>query len=220
MIEDYISQAARRYGIDPMTMIRIAQIESAMNPNAKNPRSSAGGLFQFIDGTAKQMGLRNRFDPQEAADAAARLAAQNAQFLQSRIGRQPTGAELYLAHQQGAGGAAKILGNPNAPAESVVGRQAVALNGGKPGMTAADFAALWTNKFNKGSVPTAQPTNSVAAAFAPPQQLGPQAEIGMSIAAMMQARKADQEKRKALEDAEQTRRAALFDPNALEALFA
>jgi len=34
-----------------MTMIRIAQKESGMNPRAKNPKSSASGLFQIIAGT-------------------------------------------------------------------------------------------------------------------------------------------------------------------------
>lgn len=34
-----------------MTMIRIAQKESSMNPRAKNKSSSASGLFQIIAGT-------------------------------------------------------------------------------------------------------------------------------------------------------------------------
>jgi hypothetical protein len=34
-----------------MTMIRIAKAESQLNPRAKNPKSSASGVFQIIAGT-------------------------------------------------------------------------------------------------------------------------------------------------------------------------
>jgi hypothetical protein len=127
-------------------LARAAQIESNFNPSAKNPNSSAGGLFQFIDGTARQYGLRNRFDPVEATAAAARLAADNRDFLARRLGREPSAGELYLAHQQGAGGAAKLLANPDALASSVVGNAAARLNRGA-GMTAGAFANQWINKF-------------------------------------------------------------------------
>lgn len=139
-----------KYGLPTGYLYRTAQIESALNPNAKNPRSSAGGLFQFINSTAKAYGLTNRYDPHQASDAAARLARDNANYLRPILGREPTAAELYLAHQQGAGGAAKILRDPNASATSVVGSAAVKLNGGNSSMTAGDFAGLWLNKFNKG----------------------------------------------------------------------
>jgi hypothetical protein len=127
-------------------LARAAQIESNFNPSAKNPNSSAGGIFQFIDSTARQYGLRNRFDPVEATAAAARLAADNRDFLARRLGREPSAGELYLAHQQGAGGAAKLLANPDALASSVVGNAAARLNRGA-GMTAGAFANQWINKF-------------------------------------------------------------------------
>ena len=141
-----VSQAANRYGQDPDVMWRVAGIESAHKPAAKNPRSSAGGLFQFIDSTAKQYGLADRYDPYQASDAAARLMRDNASFLRKRLGRDPTGGELYLAHQQGAGGAARLLGNPDANAVSIVGNAAVRLNGGNANMSAGDFANLWIKK--------------------------------------------------------------------------
>jgi hypothetical protein len=140
-----------KYGLPQGYLARTAQIESNFDPNAKNPNSSAGGIFQFIDGTARQYGLRNRFDPVEATAAAARLAADNRDFLARRLGRDPTAGELYLAHQQGAGGAAKLLSNPNAPAASVVGDAAARLNRGA-GMTAGAFANQWTSKFGMPAV--------------------------------------------------------------------
>ncbi len=64
------------------------------------------------------------------------------------LGRPVTGGELYLAHQQGPGGAAKLLSNPNALAVDIVGAKAVKLNGGNEKMTAGEFANIWISKFN------------------------------------------------------------------------
>lgn len=152
-IAGVISRAADRYGVDPTALVRTAQIESSLNPNAKNPSSSAGGLFQFINSTAKQYGLTNKFDPVASADAGARLMRDNADKLRRVLGRDPQPWELYLAHQQGSGGAAKLLANPTASAASLVGADSVRLNGGSPGMTAAQFAGIWRKKF--GDLPSA-----------------------------------------------------------------
>lgn len=155
-----IDAAARKHGVDPAALARIAWIESKGNPKAKNPASSAGGLFQFVDSTAAQYGLADRFDPVQAADAAARLARDNAGHLRKVLGRDPTAGELYLAHQQGAGGAAKLLRNPGARAVDVVGADAVRLNGGNADMTAGDFANLWISKAGGGRAVAAAPANT------------------------------------------------------------
>jgi len=136
----------RQYGLPEGYLGRTYQIESGGNPNAQNPNSSAGGLFQFIDSTAKQYGLANKMDPVASTEAAARLAADNKAVLARALGREPTAGELYLAHQQGGGGATKLLANPNARAVDVVGADAVRLNGGNPNMTAAEFASRWVSK--------------------------------------------------------------------------
>lgn len=145
-VADIITAAANRYGVSPEALNRIAWIESKGNPSAKNPNSSAGGLFQFIDSTAAQYGLADRYDPAQAADAAARLTRDNAVHLRKALKREPTAGELYLAHQQGAGGASKLLSSPDRQAVDVLGWDAVRLNGGAPGMTAGQFAARWTSK--------------------------------------------------------------------------
>ncbi|MBS9720036.1 transglycosylase SLT domain-containing protein [Tianweitania sp. BSSL-BM11] len=156
VVDAAIERAAKKHGVSAAGLRRTAHIESGGNPNARNPRSSAEGLFQFIDDTAKQYGLSKsqKFDPDASADAAARLWKDNANYLRRQLGREPTDGELYLAHQQGAGGAAKLLRNPNAKASSLVGAEAVRLNGGQPGMTAGDFARRWTGKMEGGySIP-------------------------------------------------------------------
>uniref|UniRef100_UPI0035CF225A lytic transglycosylase n=1 Tax=unclassified Bartonella TaxID=2645622 RepID=UPI0035CF225A len=89
--------------------------------------------------TAKQYGLQDRFDPMQAADAMGRLTLDNRNHLSRLLGRAPTDAELYLAHQQGAGGAARLLQNPHANAAQIVGSNAVGLNGGNNAMRASDF---------------------------------------------------------------------------------
>lgn len=146
------------YGLPSGYLGRTAQLESSMGKNMDNPNSSAGGPFQFIDSTARQYGLTNKYDWAQSTDAASRLARDNMAILSRALGRSPTGAELYLAHQQGAGGAAKLLSNPNARAADVVGADAVRLNGGDANMSAGQFANIWLNKFNRtsgGSAPSA-----------------------------------------------------------------
>jgi len=145
-IRKVISEAARRHGVDPNAMLQIAGIESSFNPNAQNPKSTAGGLFQFIDSTAASYGLKNKMDAAESADAAARLAKDNASYFRKKLGRDPNAAELYLLHQQGSDGATKLLMNPDRPATEVVGRKAVLANGGDASMTARQFANLWMKK--------------------------------------------------------------------------
>ena len=136
-----------RYGLPMGYLSRTYQIESGGNPNAQNPNSSAGGGFQFIDSTARAYGLTDKTDLAASADAAARLARDNAAQLRRVLGRDPTSAELYLAHQQGGGGASALLANPDRLAVDIVGPDAVRLNGGNPNMTAGEFANLWLRKF-------------------------------------------------------------------------
>lgn len=176
-----IERAAQEAGVSPMSLYPIAWIESRGNPNAKNGRSSAGGLFQQIDSNAAQYGVKNRYDPYQSALGAAKFMRDNQNYLRQRLGREPTVGELYLAHQQGAGGAVKLLSNPNAQAASIVGNSAVRLNGGRDGMTAQDLANLWINKAQKlvgGDVATApqqtaasvSPAASMAATAQPQSQ--------------------------------------------------
>jgi hypothetical protein len=151
-IKDLIRRQALASGLDPNVMIRIGQIESGLNPRAKNPNSSASGLFQFINSTGRQYGLTNPFDAEQNTAAAMQFTSDNVSGLRRAFGRDPSPGEIYLAHQQGLGGAKKLLSNPDALAASLVGNQAVQLNAGRPNMTAREFAQLWDAKMN-GSQP-------------------------------------------------------------------
>ena len=50
-VEDKIRAKAVENGFDPDLLVRIAKAESNLVPTAKNPTSSASGLFQIIKGT-------------------------------------------------------------------------------------------------------------------------------------------------------------------------
>ena len=150
-----VSDAARRYGVDPDVAVKIATIESGLNPQNQNPRSSAGGLFQFIDSTwGRYGGGKNKYDPYANADAGARFISDNMAGLKRSLGRDPTPGEIYMAHQQGLGGALNILRDPNRLAVEAVGSKAVSLNlpgslaGSAGSITAGEFAKLWDNKLN------------------------------------------------------------------------
>ena len=146
MIRMAAQNAGQATGISPDYLTRTAQIESNFDPNAVSS-TGAKGPWQFTGGTAKRYGLTDPFDVNASASAAARLAADNKTSLQAALGRDPSDAELYLAHQQGAGGAAKLLANPNARAGDVVGDKAVRVNGGDPDMTAGAFANKWIKRY-------------------------------------------------------------------------
>lgn len=142
-------QYEMQYGLPPGYLRGVAKIESGLNPSARNPKSTAKGLFQFIDGTAKQYGLANPMDPVASTDAAARLARDNAKRLAAVLKRAPTKGELYVAHQQGAGGASKLFRQPDMLAAALVGHDAVRLNGGNPATTTAgEFAQKWAGKLD------------------------------------------------------------------------
>lgn len=62
-----------KYGLPAGLLSSVAATESGGDPFAES-KSGAKGLFQFMPGTAKDMGLKGRdvFDPHKSADAAAR----------------------------------------------------------------------------------------------------------------------------------------------------
>lgn len=168
-----LDAAGKKHGVDPGILGTIAFLESSFDPNAKNPGSSAGGLFQFLDGTAADYGLENKFDLEQAADAGARLTRDGINYLSQKLGREPTVGEIYLAHQQGMGGAVALLSAPPMQlAASIVGKDAVALNGGDPEtMTAKEFAGLWIDKANKEAKRHGVSTTSVTVPNSPEYEL-------------------------------------------------
>jgi hypothetical protein len=55
-------ETAETVGANPDSLYRLIQFESAWNPQAKNPTSSARGLIQFIDSTAADLGFTDSLE--------------------------------------------------------------------------------------------------------------------------------------------------------------
>lgn len=159
-LEQTIIDAARRYNIQPEYLVRIANIESGGVPTAKSKLSSASGLFQFTKDTAKDYGLQNPFDPAQSADAAARFTRDNINYLKSKLGRDPTPAETYLAHQQGRQGAVNLLLHPDRRADQVINPAAITNNKGLLDMTAGEFANSVMNYYSGGGQSARQPSSA------------------------------------------------------------
>lgn len=113
--------------IKPEWMVRVANTESRLNPNAVSP-TGAKGLFQFIPSTWKGMqrsygDLKNPFSIEDNTRAGVRFMEQNRGILQKSLGREPQLHELYMAHNLGAGGAIRLLkANPDTRVyKSVIG---------------------------------------------------------------------------------------------------
>lgn len=62
-----------------------------------------------VEGSARNVVLDLRFDPQAASLMAGELTAQNAAYLRGRTGRDPGAGDLYAAHFLGPAGAARIM---------------------------------------------------------------------------------------------------------------
>ncbi|MGI9169923.1 MAG: hypothetical protein ACR2FH_07065, partial [Caulobacteraceae bacterium] len=159
---------------------QLAMKESTGKPGATN--GSSTGLFQFHPDTFAAAGGGNINDVGEQTKAALTLARRNAASLQSDLGRAPTPGELYLAHQQGIGGATALLSSPNARAidvltpiyarqygghASAVARQAVVRNGGDPNMTAGQFAQHVEQYFGGGKGASGGAAPAIAPGGAP-----------------------------------------------------
>lgn len=61
-----IIEFSKLYNVNTVTALRIAECESAFNQYAKNKRSSAKGVYQWLDGTWKAIGAKgHQFDAEE-----------------------------------------------------------------------------------------------------------------------------------------------------------
>jgi hypothetical protein len=204
-IEAAIRRASNATGVDADFLVRTARRESAMNPSARAPTSSAAGLFQFIEqtwlGTVKAHGAKHgygqyadliyrggdgrwrvegsarnvvldlRFDPQAASTMAAELTASNAAYLRGRIGREPGAGDLYAAHFLGPAGAAQLMDamdrRPGASAAAIFPQAAAANRSifyrhGRPA-TVAEVHANLQRSAGEGA-----PASGVGAAAATP----------------------------------------------------
>lgn len=101
-----IARAARDAGVDPNFLATMANIESTMDPKARNKRVK--GLMQFTPGTWNTMVKRHAkrysikrpdiYNPYHNALMGAELAKDNAAWMNKRINRKLKDHEVYMAH--------------------------------------------------------------------------------------------------------------------------
>jgi len=81
---------------------------------------TSSGHYQVTDPAMRAEILKLRNDPTANAVMAGAFTKANADYLATKLGRQPSEGELYIAHFLGASGAARLIslaaGNPNAKA--------------------------------------------------------------------------------------------------------
>lgn len=98
---DMFMRAGAKYGVSPKLLAAVAKVESGYNPHAVS-RVGAQGLMQLMPSTAKGLGVRNAFDPEQAIDGGAKLLAHNLREFKS--------VPLALAAYNAGGGAVHRYG--------------------------------------------------------------------------------------------------------------
>jgi hypothetical protein len=205
-----IDQTASDYGFDPQFLRRVIKVESGGNPN--NRTGSYKGLLQLSDQEFNANGGGNIYDPVDNLRAGAKKLAAERDAFEAKYGRPPTPTDIYLIHNQGAGGYAQHLANPEAPAwqnmlNTGEGRQkgerwakrAIWGNipdqlkqqyGSVDNVSSNDFIGDWRNKI-EGDIPYIEARASGSPAGLPFQAGGLGAELASGSPAGMPVQAAD-----------------------------
>lgn len=166
-----IARKAQQEGIPPSVALTIAHIETGgrFSHTAKNPTSSAYGLFQVLDKTWKNLGGGDRNNIDEQIRIGFKHMKQAESHIKKQIGRDLQPHEHYLGHLLGPGGAVAVLkADPNANLIDVVrgydakNANAIVKNNGMEGMTVGQAIDKWRGKWNQLSARYGSGGTSVA----------------------------------------------------------
>lgn len=152
-----IARKAQQEGIPPSVALTIAHIETggSFSHTAKNPTSSAHGLFQVLDKSWRNLGGGDRSNIDEQIRIGFKHMKQAESHIKKSIGRELQPHEHYLGHLLGPGGASAVLkADPNTPLIDVVRKydpknaNAIVKNNAMQGMTVGQAIGKWRNKWN------------------------------------------------------------------------
>jgi hypothetical protein len=163
-VADNIHQVALKENVDPELALTTAAIESDMGQNMGSEAKSqyGGNIFQLGHDEWASMGGGTRGDRATDIDHGVRLLAQRKQQLADSLGREPTNAEVYLAHQQGVAGATALINNPNTPAGQLVPRTNIESNGGNPDAPASAFVNKFQQRYDDLRAKVVGPSGATA----------------------------------------------------------
>ena len=144
--------AAKNTKVKGEEALLIASIETGgqFNTNAKNPESSAHGVFQVTDKTWKHLGGKDRNSRSEQIRIGLKNIEQTKDGLTRSLGREPQLHELYMGHMLGANGAKQVLtASRDMPLIDVVKKfggknsNAIVNNNGMKGLTVGQAIDKW-----------------------------------------------------------------------------
>lgn len=156
-----LDQITKNYNLPEGFLYILHQIEAGGRLYPPDSVAGAEGVFQIKPETAKEFGVKDTSNIEQAAEGAGKIASSYGKQVAKSIGREPTAEELYMAYQQGPGGASALLNNPEANAVDVLtqvykgnkklGRKAVIQNGGRANMSAKEFTQMWARRWQAKS---------------------------------------------------------------------
>ena len=120
----------------------------------------ADGRYRVQGAEARQAVMDLRLDPRAASLMAGELASGNASYLRGRVGRNPTGGELYAAHFLGPQGSARLIQamqtNPQGSASALFpdaarANPSIFFRGGRSATVAEVYANLTSTGGAKGA---------------------------------------------------------------------
>lgn len=153
-----IARKAQQEGINPSVALTISHIETGgkFDHTAKNPMSTAHGLFQVLDKTWKGQGGGDRNNVDEQIKQGLKHIRNANASLRKSLGRDPVAHEQYLGHLLGPAGASKVLkADQNAKLIDIVrtydakNADAIVNNNGMAGLTVGQAITKWQGKWNQ-----------------------------------------------------------------------